>query len=101
MLLSCLAAYSLAVGPAAADQEAELGPRHPAVLAGRLDRLDADGSTMDLHRPLDPEEAAPLAGYRSPDPFGPDELVEPMRRPGSYEDLHRSPLPWGPRRTSR
>jgi hypothetical protein len=97
-LLGTLAAYSVALEPEPSDQGTQLGPRHPAVLAGRLDRLSADGSTVDLHRPLDPEEAAPLAGYRSPDPFGFDEALDPIPRRGSYRDLHRATLPWGPRR---
>ena len=53
---------------------------------------------MDLHRRLDPEEAAGLTGYRSLDPFGPDEAVAPAPRRGAYHDLHRRVLPWGPRR---
>ncbi len=72
---------------------ASLDPRHPAVLAGRLEGIRADGGWVDVGAPLTREEQERLGGYHTPSVFGEPEVPgAPLPRADGprqdYLDLH-------------
>lgn len=76
-----------------------LGPRHPALLAGRLERSLPPDIYLDLAAPPSPEELARLPGYMLPPQPEPEPLE--IQAHGDYVDLwvRKTPFPprWQPR----
>jgi hypothetical protein len=93
-VLACLALAagreSRDVGQPVPNGIRPLDARHPALLAGRLERLTPGGAWLDLHAPLTGAEVAAEAalGYRRPAAFPIEPPLGPAPRAGAYFDLH-------------
>jgi hypothetical protein len=72
-----------------------LGPRHPALLTGRLERSLPPETYVDLAAPPSPEELARAPGYFLPP--GPEPEASGSQAQNDYVDLWHRELPFPPR----